>query len=43
MKEAQNIKSEPDELGRVKLLLELMDSAAKSCSTVSNAIEKNEP
>ena len=43
MKEAQNIKSEPDELNRVKLLLALMDGASKVCSQVSNAIEKNDP
>ena len=43
MKEAPNIKNEPDELERTKLAMDMMDDVSKACSTVSNAIEKNEP
>lgn len=32
MKDAPNIKAEPDELNRVKLLLEMMESTSKICS-----------
>ena len=43
MQDSDHFKKEEEELGRVKMLLEFMEPTSKACSTVSNAIEKNEP